>query len=212
MQTFHSHLLFLFQEWLISIGVLIATIVVAGSSRAALKSINKDQSWPLLRQMAPALSNVSYVIGLKIFSDVVPLNERSATWVDGIIYILSIIIYLDIFQKAALIGIEWSASKSAPSKALEQGFIPLMRNVTTLFVFFSGVIMTLKHFNYDVMSLVTALGVSSLAVGLAAKDTLSNMISGFILIIDRNLRPSDRINLNGMVWGCSRNWPPKHSY
>jgi small-conductance mechanosensitive channel len=49
------------------------------------------------------------------------------------------------------------------------------------------------------MSLVAALGVSSLAVGLASKDTLSHMISGFILIIDRNLRPGDRINLGGTV-------------
>jgi small-conductance mechanosensitive channel len=59
--------------------------------------------------------------------------------------------------------------------------------------------MILKHFGYDVMSLLTALGVGSLAVGLAAKDTLSNMISGFILIIDQNLKPGDRVNLGGII-------------
>jgi MscS family membrane protein len=48
-----------------------------------------------------------------------------------------------------------------------------------------------------VLSLLTALGVGSLAVGLAAKDTLANMIAGFTLIIDRNLKPGDRINLSG---------------
>jgi small-conductance mechanosensitive channel len=98
-----------------------------------------------------------------------------------------------------MVAIERSAARSSHSNTLQQGFIPLIRNLITLFVFFSGAIMVLKRFNYDVMSLLTALGVGSLAVGLAAKETLSNMISGFTLIIDRNLRPGDRINLAGAV-------------
>jgi small-conductance mechanosensitive channel len=53
------------------------------------------------------------------------------------------------------------------------------------------------------MSLITALGVGSLAFGLAAKDTLSNMISGFILIVDRNLLPGDKISLNPNASGNS---------
>jgi small-conductance mechanosensitive channel len=60
-----------------------------------------------------------------------------------------------------------------------------------------ALILILQHFGFDVLSLVTALGVSSLAVGLAAKDTLSNMISGFTLIIDRNFQPGDRIAISG---------------
>ena len=55
----------------------------------------------------------------------------------------------------------------------------------------------LKHFNYDILSLVTALGIGSLAIGMAAKDTLANMISGFTLMIDRPFRIGDRIQLAG---------------
>jgi small-conductance mechanosensitive channel len=80
---------------------------------------------------------------------------------------------------------------------LSEGFIPLLRNLVTLFITTFGAILILKHFGYDVWSLITALGVGSLAVGLAAKDTLSHMISGFVLIIDRNLRPGDRISFSG---------------
>src|SRR6185369_5635519 len=59
----------------------------------------------------------------------------------------------------------------------------------------------LKHFNYDILSLVTALGIGSLAIGMAAKDTLANMISGFTLMIDRPFRIGDRIQLTTGQFG-----------
>jgi small-conductance mechanosensitive channel len=42
----------------------------------------------------------------------------------------------------------------------------------------------------DVNSLVVSLGVGSLAVGLAAQDTLANMFAGFTLMLDRLSRPT----------------------
>ena len=97
------------------------------------------------------------------------------------------------------------------SAALQHGFIPLIKNISTLFVFVMGGIMVLKHFGYDVMSLLTALGVGSLAVGLAAKEALSNMISGFVLIMDGTFAAGDRIS-SGRDHGRRRgNRAPQHA-
>lgn len=189
----------IFSEWILGGGVLIATSLAATGTHTFLKHLHKNHKWQFLRILAPSVSNLLYIIGLKLATEVAPLNSRTLVWVDGTVYVLAVFIFLHFIQKSALLGIEWSFLKENSSETLRKGFIPLLRNIITLFVFLTGVIMVLKHFNYDVMSLVTALGVGSLAVGLAAKDTLSNMISGFILIIDRNLRPGDRINLTGMI-------------
>jgi small-conductance mechanosensitive channel len=199
METWYLQLTYIFKEWAPAIVVIAGTLFIKTLTKAILRRIHKDRKWTIIRQLSPSISNVIYIIGLKLFVDLSPFEGRVETWLNHVVYVFSIIIYLGLIQRAALIGIEWSAFKGDSSKTLQNGFIPLLRNVITLFAFFSGGIMILKHFNYDVMSLITALGVSSLAVGLAAKDTLSNMISGFILIIDQNLRPGDRINLGGTL-------------
>ncbi|MBC7690356.1 MAG: mechanosensitive ion channel family protein [Methylotenera sp.] len=147
------------------------------------------------RPLISVLSKLIYLVGLKLVVDTMPLTVKAELWAENIIFVCATLLLLWILRRAAVLALEMSPLSNAQSPVLTQGFIPLVKNLITLFIFFMGTIMVLKRFNYDVMSLLTALGVGSLAVGLAAKDTLSNMISGFTLIIDRNLRPTDWITL-----------------
>jgi len=79
---------------------------------------------------------------------------------------------------------------------LEREYVPLAEKATSLAVTFILVIVVAKHFGKDVTSLVAALGVGSLAIGLAAQQTLGNMIAGFVLLVDRPFRPCDRVRLS----------------
>jgi small-conductance mechanosensitive channel len=74
--------------------------------------------------------------------------------------------------------------------------IPIAEKLAMLFLMGTALIIILKHFNYDIYSVVTALGIGSLAIGLAAKDTLAHMISGFTLMLDQPFRIGDRIQLS----------------
>ncbi|MBJ6726227.1 mechanosensitive ion channel family protein [Geomesophilobacter sediminis] len=78
---------------------------------------------------------------------------------------------------------------------MSRQLMPLVQKLVSIFLIGTALIITLKHFNYDILSLVTALGVGSLAIGLAAKDTLANMVSGFTLMLDRPFRIGDVIEL-----------------
>jgi small-conductance mechanosensitive channel len=75
-------------------------------------------------------------------------------------------------------------------------FLPLINRLLRVVVFVVALVTILSHFNVDVNGLLAVLGVGSLAIALAAKDTIANMISGFIIMIDRPFRAGDRVILD----------------
>lgn len=72
---------------------------------------------------------------------------------------------------------------------------PLVNRMVTFVVVALTAVAVLEHFGQSVTSLLTIIGASSLAIGLAAQDTISNMISGFIIMIDRPFRVGDRVKI-----------------
>ena len=78
---------------------------------------------------------------------------------------------------------------------LDDEFIPLFSKLSKIAIFFVGAMIILKKFNVDILAFGVTAGVASLAVALAAKDTIANMISGFLILVDRPFRINDRIEL-----------------
>jgi small-conductance mechanosensitive channel len=71
--------------------------------------------------------------------------------------------------------------------------------ISTIYVF--AVIIALGQIGIEVLPFVAGLGIAGLAIGLAAKDTLSNMIAGIFIIIDKPFKLGDRIE----IWSAPRN-------
>ena len=65
-----------------------------------------------------------------------------------------------------------------------------------------GLIVVLDHVGFNVSALLTAIGIGGLALSLAAQDTIANMISGVIILIDQPFRAGDRIEIQELnTWG-----------
>ncbi|MCP4692016.1 MAG: mechanosensitive ion channel family protein [Desulfobacterales bacterium] len=82
----------------------------------------------------------------------------------------------------------------------------LLSKFTGVFIFSIALIMALDMIGVNVMPFITGAGVAGLAIGFAAKDTLSNFIAGILLIIDRPFEVGDRIEIwnspsNSARWG-----------
>ncbi len=142
------------------------------------------------------------LVGLYAAIARLPLNKTTRDIADGIVFILGVFISISIALRVVDATIEWYATEiaSKTESTVDDQLIPLVEKVVNIFIFVMGLITILKHFGYDVVSLLTALGVGSLAIGLAAKETLTNMISGFTIMLDRPFMIGERIELaNGQT-------------
>ena len=78
---------------------------------------------------------------------------------------------------------------------LDDKFIPLFKRIAITIIWAIGLTVLLARLGVNINALVATLGVSSLAIALAAQDTIANIIAGFLIMIDRPFSEGDSIKL-----------------
>ena len=76
----------------------------------------------------------------------------------------------------------------------------LLNRFSGAILYVTAVILALDVIGINVMPFIAGAGVAGIAIGFAAKDTLSNLIAGVLLIIDRPFEVGDRIE----VWSARK--------
>ena len=117
-------------------------------------------------------------------------------------FINQITIYLPNILKAFAILILFICSGNIINKILSNKIIKIHNNPTiinlirktikSLFYIF-GIISCLGTFGIDVSAMIAGLGLTGFALGFALKDTLSNLISGILVLIYRPFNINDAI-------------------
>lgn len=80
--------------------------------------------------------------------------------------------------------------------------ITLLVRVGRVLLVIAGTAVLLSHFGINVAALAALLGLGGLAFSLAARDTIADAISGFVILVDRPFRIGDRIEIQGVgTWG-----------
>ncbi len=156
----------------------------------------------LLQRVIPHISRLLIMLGLYLAIRSLPLHEKIVVVFSGLLFIVLVIIVFNLIYHALDELLKWylAGRQNGGDAQLSRQIVPIVEKIVTLVLLASALIIILKHFDYDIYSLVTALGIGSLAIGLAAKDTLANMISGFTLMLDRPFHIGDRIKLaSGLV-------------
>lgn len=152
----------------------------------------------MLERATPPILFLVNCTGWYIAISRLPIPERLQLIASGALFVAIVVALTNIFYRVTDEALLRYGSRVA-GEELSRQLLPLAQKIVTIFLIGTALIITLKHFNYDILSLVTALGVGSLAIGLAAKDTMANMISGFTLMLDRPFRIGDVIQLGSQT-------------
>jgi MscS family membrane protein len=91
---------------------------------------------------------------------------------------------------------------SPKKRTVWNAFSPLLRRLIQITIFIVGVAVVLKNAGFNLTALFAVLGLGGLALSLSAKETLEDIINGFIILVDRPYRIGDRIKVDNMdLWG-----------
>jgi small conductance mechanosensitive channel len=75
----------------------------------------------------------------------------------------------------------------------------ILTSLTTVSVVFVTILMLLRELAIDVMPILTGAGIAGLAVGFGAQNLVRDVISGFFLIIEDQVRVGDIARINGVA-------------
>ncbi len=131
-------------------------------------------------------------IALFVFSLVFPLPPHYRNALDKFIS-AGFIFLLLLFLSKLLLG--WIAQKAEQEPELSPLVKPI-RDISKIIIFTMGVLLILDNLGFSLTTIWTTLGIGSLAIGLALKDTIANFFSGLYIIIDRMIVPGDYVKLS----------------
>ncbi|VAW37381.1 Potassium efflux system KefA protein / Small-conductance mechanosensitive channel [hydrothermal vent metagenome] len=135
------------------------------------------------------------------------LSFMSEAWLnslDRLFFVLySLLIFIFLYR---LIGglVRWYGAEVAHKTEtdIDDKFLGLFRRLAHIVLMMTLFVIILGRFGIEVSALVTTLGIGSLAIALAAQETLGDMFSGFTIMMDRPFAIGDRVELLDLdTWG-----------
>lgn len=185
-------------SWVARYGITMASTHLIGRTKTRLDDI-------LIHAISFTLGSAIAIAGLEMalaLSSIIPLGWRDD--VNRLFFVAYLILgYITIYR---LIGglSEWYCQTyvTKTDAAFDNQFLAFFRHIAIIILTVACIIIVLDRYNIEVTALVTTLGIGSLAIALAAQATLGDIISGFMIMIDRPYRVGDRIEIMELkTWG-----------
>lgn len=185
----------------IFIGYLIGTLVVKrgliifaqqapeGLDQGQLKKLSSDIRWLVVVVIATiAIRRIGFI------------DTEIRTLLVDLDFILGTILAFRISSKSISLAEDWYRIRSVEDGS-EEDLSPVItllvrmaRGIAAIIIFTAF----LAHFGSNVSALAAVIGIVGLALTLAARDTIADAISGFILLVERPFRIGDRIMIQGL--------------
>ena len=162
--------------------------------------ISKKIGWEIIKKSFFPLVTFLLFIGAYIFykiqivQNISPELQQTMKKYIGTIFIISVVF---IVQRIAGAVLGWYKENiAAKTKTeLDDKLVPLLRRTVKVIIWVIALLIILPLYGVNISALIATLGVSSLAIALAAQDTIANVIAGFLIMVDTPFRIGDKIKI-----------------
>ena len=121
------------------------------------------------------------------------------------ILILAGTLFIHIFIKKIVLR-KLEALSAKTSNDLDDRFVHFVDQFLWLIMCFIATLGILKVFNIEIGPLLAGAGIAGIAIGMAAKETMADVLAGISLIADRPIKIGDRINFDAIGGGHWGGW------
>ncbi len=184
---------------IILVAVLLSRLVSLVIDRTLKRLAGKTQSDlddKMISFMQEPLVKTIVLAGLALAVVNLGLDDKIAFVTGKLLFTIIVVVWA--LSLAGLLKSLFGAASSTPEHfgAIQPTTLPLFNNVGKMLVWALAVFVVIELWNLDATGWMASAGVVGLAVGFAAKDTLSNLIAGVFIMADAQYKINDLIILD----------------
>jgi len=121
------------------------------------------------------------------------LLEKSILWLPklvGVVFVIVIFVLLSRLAKNIII-------KISKKLELDPNLANFFARTSKITLVIFGLVTALGTLGVDVSALVAGLGLTGFALGFALKDTISNLLSGILILLYKPFKVGDKVKISG---------------
>ena len=198
--------------WLIACGLIVvmfiikrplASVILRGML-SAVKRKNPDKAAQLLERLTKLLGYILFVSLLLVALPYIDLSDTTTTFINRALTSLLLFLAYSLLYRTLMVTVNWYFDAKAKKK-------PDRFNLSARNFLISGIrvavivlaaISVLSRWVSNLSGLVAGLGISSLAVALAAQDSLSNFFGSISIMLDKPFDVGDYIVIKDELQGA----------
>ncbi len=190
------------------LAILVITVVVAFISKLVLRGILKPLTKKtktkiddlIIRNLSSIIFYVVLLLGIKVG---LPQFELRTTFFDGLVNTLLILVVAIFLLKIInSFARQWMKEWKFKTKtSADERLIPFLQKVMKGIVIILAVIFIFSAWKINISPLLATAGIAGLAIGLAVKDSLANILGGLQLVLDKAFKVGDKVQLESGEMG-----------
>jgi len=191
--------------------ILLITIIIAYLAKIILRQVLKPLAKKtktkiddlIIKSLSSIIFYIVLLVGLKVGLQNFELRENVQTVFDGIINTLLILtVTLLLLKIIGNFAQQWMREwKFRTKTTADERLIPLLQKILKGVVIILAIIFVFNAWKINISPLLTTVGIAGLAIGLAVKDTLGNILGGLQLVLDKTFKVGDKVQLESGEMG-----------